>query len=55
LLTFPDVDIVSFDETPLRRVRLDETSHYRITRGILEDPELYWRHLLEERGEEHGD
>jgi predicted ATPase len=48
LLTFPDADIISVDETPLRRVALDETSHYRITRGILENPELYWRHLLDD-------
>ena len=48
LLTFPDADIVSFDEAPLRSVRLEETSHYRITRGILEDPQSYWRHLLKD-------
>jgi predicted ATPase len=46
LLTFPDADIVSFDQAPLRSVRLEETSHYQITRGMLEDPQGYWRHLL---------
>ena len=46
LLTFPDANIVSFDQAPLRSVTLEETSHYRITRGILEAPELYWRRLL---------
>lgn len=46
LLTFPDADIVSFDQVPLRSVTLEETSHYRITRGILEAPERYWRRLL---------
>src|SRR5438093_7691022 len=46
LLTFPDADIVSFDVAPLRSVRLQDTSHYQITRGILEDPQSYWRHLL---------
>ena len=46
LLTFPDADIVNFDEAPLRSVRLEETSHYQISRGILEDPASYWRHLL---------
>jgi predicted ATPase len=46
LLTFPDADIVNFDEAPLRSVRLEETSYYQITRGILEDPASYWRHLL---------
>jgi predicted ATPase len=48
LLTFPDADIVSFDEAPLRSVRLEETSHYQITRGILENPGSYWRHLLKD-------
>ena len=48
LLTFPDADIVSFDETPLRSVRLEDTSHFRITRGILEDPQRYWRELLKD-------
>jgi predicted ATPase len=46
LLTFPNADIVSFDQVPLRSVTLEETSHYRITRDILEEPDRYWRHLL---------
>jgi hypothetical protein len=25
--------------------RLEDTSHYQITRGILECPERYWKHL----------
>jgi predicted ATPase len=45
LLTYPEADIVSFDGAALRRVRLEETSHYQITRGILEGPERYWKHL----------
>ena len=47
LLTFPDADIISFDEAPLRSVHLEDTSHYQITRGILENPQSYWRHLVE--------
>lgn len=50
LLTFPDADIVSLDSIPLRSVKLEDTSHYQITRGILEAPERYWRLL---RGDEH--
>jgi predicted ATPase len=45
LLTFPEADIVSLDHLPLRSVRLEDTSHYQITRGILETPERYWRLL----------
>src|SRR5262245_32072909 len=48
LLTFPDADIISLDETPLRSVRLEETSHYQITRGILENPGSYWRHFVKD-------
>jgi len=51
LLTFPQADIVSFDETPLRSVSLEDTSHYQITRGILEAPERYWRQLLLENAD----
>ena len=27
--------------------RLGDTSHYRITKGILERPEAYWKHLTD--------
>jgi predicted ATPase len=43
LLTFPEAAIVSFDDAGLPRVRLEDTSHYQITRGILERPERYWK------------
>jgi predicted ATPase len=45
LLTYPGAQILSFDVTPIRPVTLEDTSHYRITRGILEEPERYWRLL----------
>jgi predicted ATPase len=56
LLTFPDADIVSFDDPSLPRVALDDTSHYQITRGILQSPESYWKHLrqAEPSGKESG-
>jgi predicted ATPase len=47
LLTYPGADIVSFDDPALPFVRFEDTSHYQITRGILNDPELYWKHLRE--------
>jgi predicted ATPase len=53
LLTFPDADIVSLDDVPVRSVRLEDTSHYQITRGILESPERYWR-LLRNEAESDG-
>jgi predicted ATPase len=45
LLTFPGARILSFDGAEISEVRLDDTSHYQITRGILDHPEHYWRHL----------
>ena len=47
LLTYPGADIVSFDDGELNRVTLEETSHYQITRSILDNPERYWRYIRE--------
>lgn len=48
LMTFPGAEIVSFGSPELRPISLEETSHYQITRGMLDDPSLYWKHLLNE-------
>ena len=45
LLTFPGADLVKFDGDVLARVKLEDTSHYQITRGILHNAESYWKHL----------
>jgi predicted ATPase len=47
-MTFPGADLVSFDEPRLPRVKLEDTPHYQITRGILDNPERYWKHLGKE-------
>ena len=47
LLTFPDADIISFDEERLQHVELDDTSHYQVTKGILNNPKMYWKHLTD--------
>ena len=54
LLTFPEADIVSLDDIPMQSVRLEDTSHYQITRGILEAPERYWRLLRNEAVTDDG-
>lgn len=46
LLTLPGATILSFDGGQLKEVGLEETSHYQITRGILESPARYWKHLM---------
>ena len=51
LLTFPGATLLSFDADAIAPIELRDTSHYAITRGILEDPERYWRHLLAEEEE----
>jgi predicted ATPase len=45
LLTYPGATIVSFDKGRLEQVTLEDTSHFRITRDLLNDPAAYWRHL----------
>ncbi|XZE32372.1 AAA family ATPase [Pirellulaceae bacterium SH501] len=45
LLTFPGAAIVSFDDGALTRIRLEETSHFQITKSLLNNPAMYWRHL----------
>lgn len=45
LLTFPDARIISFDAPDLPTVTLADTAHFRITQGILNRPESYWKHL----------
>ncbi len=45
LMTFPGAAIVSFDGGALREITLEETTHYQITRGVLDAPERYWKHL----------
>jgi predicted ATPase len=48
LMTYPGAEILSFDDGVLREVSLKETSHYQVTRGILEEPGRYWKHLTGE-------
>ena len=45
LMAFPDAEILSFDETPIRSVRYAELEHVTITRSFLNDPEAFLRHL----------
>jgi predicted ATPase len=45
LLTFPGAEILSFDGDRVSPTTLEETPHYQITKGILDSPERYWKHL----------
>lgn len=50
LLTFPGARLLRFENDCIEPTRLEDTSHYQITRGILEHPERYWKHLLRDDG-----
>jgi predicted ATPase len=45
LLTYPGAAIISFDGRALNRTTLEETSHFQISRNVLNNPAMYWRHL----------
>jgi predicted ATPase len=55
LLTFPGAQILSFDGETVKRVTLEETSHFQITKGILHNPASYWKHLQERTPEPSSD
>ena len=47
LLTFPGAQILSFDDNAPHPITLEDTSHFQITKGILQNPAVYWKHLQE--------
>jgi predicted ATPase len=49
LMTFPGATLFALTEQGIAETRLEDTSHYQITRGILESPERYWKHLRAEQ------
>lgn len=54
LLTFPGAQILSFDGDALRPTSLEDTSHFQITQGILQNPAVYWKHLQEREQRRSG-
>jgi predicted ATPase len=50
LMTFPGAQLISFDNPALPAIRLEDTTHFEITKGMLENPARYWKHLLDESG-----
>jgi len=46
LMTYPGAQIISFDSPELSSVSIEDTAHYQITRGMLDDPLRYWNYLL---------
>ncbi len=54
LMTFPDAVLLSFDHGQIERTRLEDTDHYQITRGILDNPGQYWNHLIQDDGDDRS-
>ncbi len=48
LMSMPGADLWSFDGEAIESVELEDTSHFQVMQGVLERPELYWKHLLEQ-------
>jgi predicted ATPase len=48
ILTFPGAALLSFDGSQIAPTRLEDTSHFQITKGILDSPRRYWKHLVDE-------
>jgi predicted ATPase len=46
ILSYPGATILSLDDDRISPVEYKETSHYKLTRGFLECPERYLRHLF---------
>jgi len=47
LMTYPSAQLLSFDDGDIHPVRVEGTSHYQITKDILQNPAAYWRYLGE--------
>jgi predicted ATPase len=52
LMTFPGAELLQFEAGRIEATRLQDTSHYHITKGILDHPERYWQHLSREQDPE---
>ena len=47
LMTFPGATTVSLDSKTLEAIDYRESEHFQLTKGILDHPERYWKHLLD--------
>lgn len=48
LMSYPGAQLLSFDGDRPCEVQLADTSHYQVTRGVLEHPDRYMRYLFAE-------
>jgi len=45
LMTVPGADILLIEDGVLRHVLLEDTEHYQVTKAVLENPAVFWKHL----------
>lgn len=48
LMTYPGATVVSFDSPTLESVDYRQSDHFLLTKGILDHPQQYWKHLWKE-------
>lgn len=48
ILAYPDAQILDFDTSPVSQTTYEDTTHYQITKGFLENRGRYLRKLFEE-------
>ena len=48
ILAYPDAQILDFDTSPISPTTYEDTSHYQITKGFLENRGRYLRKLFED-------
>jgi predicted ATPase len=54
ILSFPGAILLSFDGGQIAATRLEDTSHFQVTKGILDSPQRYWKHLLSDDDDDAG-
>ncbi len=47
LLAYPNADIFLLDEKGITKVKYEETEHYQITKGFLDNPDKYFKLLFD--------
>ena len=48
LMTFPSATVISLDSPSLESIDYRDSDHFLLTKGILEQPNQYWKHLMKE-------
>ncbi len=47
IMSIPNANIYEITEAGMEKTKLEDTEHYQITKGFLNNPEIYLKHLLD--------